>query len=215
MTLASSALTTVATVLDELDLEGADRKVRARIERYITSASSLVAVILGNGRTRQLHEAAVTVAVAGMGHPILILPHTPIVSVAEVLIDDEAVDADEYEIHNAEAGFLFRVDGTWPASMLIRGGTVGARAPGTERKNIEVTYTAGWKTPAQAGTQTLPTAIEDAVVELVVSRWRRRGKDLRVVGETLAGGSSYTYGGAAVPPEVMAALGPYVRIANG
>lgn len=215
MALAASALCTVAVVADELDIDSKDLQThRARLERYINAASSLIALILGAGKARQLHEAVVVVDVAGMDDPTLILPHTPIVSIAQVAIGDDVVDADEYEIANADAGFLLRIGGEWPSEMLGRGGVVTAGRFGTERKNIRVTYTAGWRTPAQGGTQTLPAALEDACVQLVSTRWRSRGKDLRVVAETHAGGNSYTFGGVGVPPEVMAALGPFVRIAN-
>jgi hypothetical protein len=217
MALSEAALTTLDVCLDEVELEpSVDRKVRARLERYIEAASSLVAVIIGNGAPIQLHHGEVTVAVAGMDTPTLILPHAPIVAVAEVTIDDDVVPADEYEVEDASLGFLGRVGGVWPFQGLVTDGVVAAKLWRTARRNVSVTYTAGWVTPAQATVdlpRTLPHAIEDAVVELVTSRWRRRNKDLRVVGETFEQ-SSYTYGGVAVPAEVMAALAPYVRVPN-
>lgn len=212
MTLSVAALCTVATVLDELDLADGDSKVRARIERYIESASSLVASILGNGGARQLHQVARTVSVAGMGHPTLILPHTPLVSIAEISVDDVVVDPGDYEIENADAGFVRNLAGLWPVEMIARDGVVSAGILGTERRNISVTYTAGWLTPGQGGS-TLPSAIEDAAVALVVTRFRRRGQTLRTAGETFEK-SSYSYAGAGVPAEVMASLAPYIRVAH-
>lgn len=215
--LSVAALTTLDACLDEVDLEpSVDRRTRARLERYIEAASSLVAVIIGNGAAIQLHRAEVTVAVAGQNTPTLILPHTPIVAVDEVSIDGDVVDADEYEVEDADLGFLRRVGGVWPFDGLTTDGVVHVPMWSTARRNVSVTYTAGWVTPGQATEllpRTLPHAIEDAVVELVTSRWRRRNKDLRVAAETLEK-SSYTYGGVPVPAEVMAALAPYVRIAN-
>lgn len=218
MALSAAALTTLAVCLDEVDIESAsaDSKVRARLERYIEAASSLVGVILGGGAPIQLHRGEVTVAVAGQDTTTLILPHTPIVAIDEVAIDDEVLDPSDYEIEDAEAGFLRRLDGVWPFEGLKTAGFVTAPVWSTARRNVSVTYTAGWVTPGQATEllpRTLPHAIEDAVVELVTSRWRRRNKDLRVVGETFEQ-SSYTYGGVPVPAEVMAALAPYVRIPN-
>lgn len=212
MTLSAAALCTVAVCLDELDIVDADARVRARIERYIESASSLIGSILGNGSARQLHAIERTVTVAGMDHPTLILPHTPIVSIAEISIDGAVVDAADYEVENADAGFVRALGGVWPADMLATSGVVAVGVPGTERRNISVTFTAGWLTPAQ-GNSTLPAAIEDAAVELVTSRYRRRGQTLRVAGEALAK-SSYNFGGVGVPAEVMAALAPYIRVAH-
>lgn len=216
MALSAAALTTVDAVRDELDLDDdTDRKVRERLERYIESASSLVAVILGAGRVMQLHRGAVTVAVAGRDTPTLILPHTPIVTVTEVTVDDDVVPVDEYEVEDADCGFLRRLGDIWPFDGQVTAGVVQAPMYATARRNVSVTYTAGWVTPAQATTElprTLPHCLEDAVVELVTSRWRRRNKDLRIVAETHAA-SSYSYGGAPVPAEIMAALGPFIRIA--
>ncbi len=215
MALLPSALTTVATVADDLDIESKNlAKYRARLERYITAASSMVALILGNGRARQIHEASVVVDVAGMDHPTLILPHTPIVSVASVVIAGDVVDSAAYEVGDAEAGFLQRIGADWPSERLAAGGVVTVGRRGTERKNIRVTYTAGWRTAAQGGTQTLPPAIEHATVLLVTMLWNMRGKDPRIASETHAGGNSYTFAGGAVPVEVMGLLSPFIRVAH-
>jgi hypothetical protein len=210
--LATGALTTRATILDELELDDDEQK-GARVERYINEASSLIAVILGDGKPRQLHSASVIEKVAGKRHSILILQHTPIVSITTIVVGEDTLDADEYEIHDAEAGFVHRIGDVWPSEMLVEDDIVGAVVAGSERKNITATYVAGWVTPAQSGTRTLPYAIERACIDMVVTLWRRRGKDLRVVAESYEH-SSYTYGGVAIPAEVMGALAPFIRIAN-
>jgi hypothetical protein len=210
--LSADALTTVATVLDEIDLAEADSKTRTRVERYINAASSLVRSICGRQLT---YAAGIVEKRPGFGGCRLLLDRTPIVAVASVVVDGDTLDASEYEIEDAAVGFVFRAAG-WPDTALITATPSGHAAPGTEAPSIVVTYTGGWVTPAQATVElprTLPHAIEDAVVELVTSRWRRRNTDLRVVGQTFEQ-SSYTYGGVAVPAEVMAALAPYVRVPN-
>lgn len=209
MTLSAAALTTVANVVDELELaDSADTKVRARIERYIESASGFVRGLLG----RQVHSGTFTVDVAGMDHPTLILPITPITSITSITLrDGDVVDAADYEIENAEAGFVRRIGDVWPSEMRNTAGVVAVGIPGTERRNVRVVYVGGWVTPSQ-GVSTVPDAVADAVVELVVSRWRRRGRDLNLDSQTLER-SSASWGGAPVPPSVLTALSPYMRTA--
>ncbi|HEY1100259.1 MAG TPA: hypothetical protein VGF99_15080 [Myxococcota bacterium] len=217
MPLSAAALTTPAAVFDELDLEDDGGVLRARVERYIEEASSLVASIIGNGRSVQLHHgAAIVSAVKGMDHPTIILPVRPLVSIAEVTVDGDVVDPDDYDIVNADAGFVDRASGSWPSRMELQAGVVTAGRLGTERTNITVTYAGGWVTPLQATAElprTLPHAIEGAVQRLVTARWRGRGNDPRLA-STSHQSSTYTFGGEPVPPEVMAALAPHIRIAN-
>jgi len=212
--LSTEALTTLAVVLDEVDIAAADatKEQRARPERYIESASSLVASIL---QRPVVYAAGAVEHCRGYGGARLLLRRTPVVAIDSIVLDGVTLDADGHEIEDADTGMLFRAAG-WPDTAMVTVTPSGHTAPGTEAPAIVVTYDAGWVTPGQASEllpRTLPHAIEDAVVELVTSRWRRRNKDLRVVGETLEK-SSYTYGGVPVPAEVMAALAPYVRIAN-
>lgn len=214
MALSTDALTTLAVVLDEVDIESATatKEQRARLERYIEAASSLVASIL---QRPLAYNVDVVERCRGFGGARLLLSRAPIVSVGSIVVDGDTLDPAGYQIEDADAGILFRGVG-WPDTAMVTASPSGHTAPGTEAPSIVVTYTAGWVTPGQATgllPRTLPHAIEDAVVELVTSRWRRRNKDLRVVGETYQQ-SSYTYGGVPVPAEVMAALAPYIRLAN-
>jgi hypothetical protein len=213
MALSAGALTTVAVVADELSVDAGDADTLARLERYIDACSSLIAVTLGNGRARQLHEAAVVSVVAGMDHPTLVLPHTPIVSITSIEVDGEPLDVDAYEIEDAEAGFVRCLSGVWRAQLIARGFVVGRGVPGTERRYITAGYIAGWRTRPQGGTITLPPAIEDACVQLVASRWRARGADARVAQEAGSNTSRTFYGDPLLPPSIMAALAPFVRVA--
>lgn len=212
MALSAAALTTLATALDELDVEDDADRVRARVERYIEGASSLIAIMLGAGAARQVHEGTVVQRVRGMDHPTIILSTTPIVSIESIAIGDAVVDPDDYEIADAAAGFVDRIGGLWPAEQAWADGAVTTPRLGTERTNITVTYTAGWRTPAQGGTRTLPFAIEQACLALVRQAWHSRGTDPRLISTTNTG-STYQFSGLPVPPEVLGALEPFMRIA--
>lgn len=211
MALSSDALTTVATVLDELDVADDGGAVRARVERYINLASAWAARICG--RTF-VYGAAVVERHRGMGTVRLHLGR-PIVSITSIVVDGTTLDADSYLVEDATAGVVFREAG-FPWTAQAQPGPSYHLVPGSEEPSIVVTYAGGWVSPAHATNvlpRTLPYDLEDAVVELVVSRWRRRGQDVRVRSSGFES-SSYTFGGEPVPPEVMAALGPYMRIGS-
>lgn len=189
-----AALTTVAAVLDELDLEDDGGPIRARLERYIASASAVAASIIG----RAVHyDAAFIETVDSRG--VLFLHRTPIVALATVVTQGGVGLGVAGAIIDADLGIVTRGVVGWPDG------------------SVTATYAGGWVTPTQAATlglpQTLPLDVEDAVIQLVTSRYRRRGKDAGIVGESFTG-STFTYDGQAVPASIMGILAAHQHIAN-
>lgn len=209
MALSADALTTLAVVADELDVDLGDRKVRGRLERYVNAASTLAKQIIGRPL---VYNAAAVEKLRGYGGVRIHVKRTPIVSIASVVVDGDTVDASLYSVEDADIGSIFR-SGSWPDTAELQRGPSFHKVPGTEEPIIVVTFAGGWVSPAQAGTRTLPEDLEDAVVQLVTARWKSRGKDLRVVGEGFEK-SSYTYGGVPVPAEIAGVFDGYARIGS-
>ena len=64
--------------------------------------------------------------------------------------DGSTVPSTEYEIDDANLGFLMRITG-WPYTGRLRPGLLWSDPDmGTERKSWVITYAGGWVTPAQA-----------------------------------------------------------------
>lgn len=180
-------LTTASTVALELGAESGD----SRLPRLIGVASDAVRQYINR---RQVHyQAAFTEKVASRRRPRLVLELTPVIQVASVTLEDGTmVDPSEYELEDAELGFLWRGTG-WPWTGLLQGGLLQVdRMAGSERPAITVVYEGGWVTPGQvAGTswagpaRSLPYDLEEAVVQTVVALYRKGGQDLTVASESL------------------------------
>lgn len=206
--LASNALTTLATVLDELGLVSDSGGAQdMRFERYINAASAFCARFCDRTFER---ATGIVERAKGFGGTHLIVSRTPIVTVTSIALDGDAFDTDTYAVHDAEAGILYRAAG-WPNTAPRLPGITQPYAPGMEERSIVVTYDGGYVTPAQVGTRTLPWDLEDVVVQMVTSRWRGRGNDIRIRQETHEA-KSYTFGGVPIPPEQLAVLAHYARI---
>lgn len=219
MALPANALTTLATVYDELTGDVATDNggpIDLRLERYIRGASALVRQVCG--RDFEFAQAVVEKA-AGYGFTFLYARRFPIVTLTQVKVNDGVLDASSYELRDAgtERSKVYRAAG-WYWSASTAPTPEPLPVPGTEKRNIELTYDGGYVTPQQVflgtfPTRTLPDDLEDAVVELVVSRWRGRGVDKRAVQES-GQNKSITWGGLAVPPSVQAVIEAYAQIAH-
>lgn len=217
MALGADALTTVAVLLDEV-AAAANATTTARAERYIEAASAFAASVCNRSFAR---ADVVDEQHRGMGTPFIFLRRTPIVTVTEVTIDEAVADASTYRIE-AVGGVpqaLFRKIG-WPSSAAFGTPVDFEPIAGTQGADIAVTYSGGWVTPQQAADgafsgapRTLPADLEDAVVQLATSRWRGKGVDVRVRSQGNEA-SAVTFGGEPVPPEVLAILRRYQRIAH-
>lgn len=210
------AFTTVATMRDELGL--ADSSQDVRLERYILQASAAIEGYCD----RKLRKTATTERLQATGTRRLVLARRPLVSIASIVMDDETLDTDGYEIQDADAGIVYREDG-WPRVDAVVVGSI-ARDPiaGTAKVDIVATYTGGYVLPNDAtGTRDLPYDIESACILTVVSLYRGRGRD-RSVASKATGDASITFRnpnsvigvGAAgiIPDEAAVLLAKYRRI---
>jgi hypothetical protein len=211
-----NALTTLAIVLDELGIAGDGGAQDTRLVRYINAASDFAAGYCG----RTFHRAEVVETAAPRGGVYLLLARTPIVSIVSIFDGGVELDAGSYEIRDAFAGIVHRSSGwRWPAAR--RATITYPAVPGTEDASIEATYVGGYATPAQVAeggayageAVTVPSDLEDAVVQLVVSRWKGRTRDRRIASESYSH-AAFTYLGEPVPPEVRATLDRYARPAS-
>lgn len=143
MAVAANALTTLARVKAELGITDALKD--ALLEGWINDASEAIERRCG----RKFQRAEVLEKLRGTGTQSLLLSRTPVVSVTSVEVDGTMLEDDDYEIDDGGAGILNRESG-WPTSGESCVGIAWTPVPGTGKRNIEVTYTAGYVTPGQA-----------------------------------------------------------------
>jgi hypothetical protein len=190
------------------------------LRRYINSASDFLARECGRVFER---EDGIVELSRGYGSTSLRLRHAPIISIESIAND--AGDITDYTIEDAGTGFLFRRAG-WIFSGLASG---YAERPsiGSESPNLTITYTGGFITPKQVDDKTflddadppvslprtLPSDLEDACIQLVVSRYRTRGKDVRERSRAYEA-SGVTFGGEPIPPEIESLINHYRLLAN-
>lgn len=168
MALAENALTLLATVKAELGLT--DTANDALLERYINAASDMFL----NMVDRNLVKTAYTdVKVSGTDLSVLYLPEWPIISVESY----ESVGSESYEIINAgqESSHLY-TDTVFKRFNKVFG-DLSATYYGDSILSITISYTAGYCTPKQADesecTRTLPYDIEEAVIAMVVLKYKQ------------------------------------------
>jgi hypothetical protein len=196
VTLAALALTTVSALEAEMGLaSGSTGTTLALLERAINAASQAIASAVG----RELHYAERVERAAGHATPRLLLGVMPLraVSLVEYLgVDDaEELAADDYEIEDASAGVLRRLDAVWSWTGRVTS-IDGDPQGGSEQLLYRVTYTGGWITPEQEGgalVRDLPYDIEDAALRLSALLYRSRGRDESVKSRKLMS-ASVTYG---------------------
>lgn len=190
MALADNALTIVATVEDELGIASGTED--ARLERYINEASAIAESYAG----RSFYRETVTENVRGGEGPYLFIAKPPIVTLGSISFLGSAISSADYEIHNADAGIIYAINGSWQRLSVGYQDISRTPASGQERKAYEVFYSGGWITPNQVGTRDLPYDIEAAAIMIVSHLYRSRGRDQSIRSESLLQ-SSVTYGGNA------------------
>jgi len=138
-----------------------------------------------------------------------------------VAVDSTTLDADSYEIEDADAGILQRDSGWNARNRDVPGAAGGDIVPRTDKRRITVVYVGGYVLPNDStGTRNLPYDIEQACILTVTSLFRRRGSDRLVSSESL-GDYSVSYrnpnsaiglgAGGIIPDEAMPLLEPYRR----
>lgn len=189
MALASNALTTVATAEDVLSISSGTETTR--LQRMINVASDIVENYIGRVLYR---NTAITEKVGGEPGPILFLARPPINSITSISYSGAALSTDSYEIHEANAGQVYAIGGSWVSTTAFLGDIGSTIYPGYERRLYTVVYDGGWYTPAQedttpANTRALPYDIEEATLAIVAYLRRSMGRDPSVSGESLLGSS--------------------------
>jgi hypothetical protein len=187
--LAANALTTVQAVKTELAITGASEDTY--VETLINRASDAVERFCN----RVFYKAAAIVEkVEGYGGMSIKVARAPILAVTSITYDGATLDGTTYEVDDVGAGIIrFIHQGPyWTAAQLPN--AAHDPLPGTERKLYQVTYDAGYVTPAQveatpALTRTLPYDVEEACILACVDRYKRRGRDPSVKSESLMSAS--------------------------
>jgi hypothetical protein len=183
-----TALTTLSTVKEEL---GSPSGQDSTLERYIRQASDLFRQLTG----RQWYDIdGYQERVAGyQGKRLAVYDHLPVESVnkIEIQVDGafDEVDPTAYEIEDAESGFIRRIDGgSWELTeSFIQ--NIEPQFTGENLKLYRVDYDGGYVTPEDADqnnkTRDLPYDIEDAVIDLVVDKFRKKGQSGNVSSESI------------------------------
>ena len=144
-------LTTLADVKEYLDIETGDTRHDQLLARLITAASRQIEIYC----RRSFDIRACTETLDGNASDILFLANTPLVSVASVSIDGEALAPAEYKAYDEYIRLVDRVF-----------------APGL--RNVAIDYSAGLYTP---GTDSPPADLEDACIQLVSFKYTLRGAE--------------------------------------
>ncbi|AWK85033.1 phage head-tail connector protein [Azospirillum thermophilum] len=143
-------LTTLAKVKAELQSPDADD---ALLTTLIEQASATIETFCG----RSFAAAAGTETIRlDRWRERLILDRTPVVSVASVVLNGQALDPASYEVENSGSGFLLRLD----ASSCSIGWPVG---------RVVVTYTAGYSAT--------PPDVERCCIDMVKLSYFSRSRD--------------------------------------
>lgn len=195
MALASNALTTAATVEDELGI--ASGTETARLERLINEASAIAESYAGRTFYR---DTAIAEKVMGDEGPYIFVARAPINSITSIEFLGSALSTADYEIHEPNTnGIIYAINGSWARLDINYSDISMTSAKGQQRKAYTVNYDGGWYTPKQEddaeGTRNLPYDVERAAIMIVSYLRRSLGRDPSITSETLLG-ASMSYGGA-------------------
>lgn len=160
------ALTTLATVKDELGI--ADDSQDARLTRMIHAATRR----FESECSRRFARADYTERIKGQGMNEILLGQWPVVSISSLTLDGVTL------VENTDFTALPN-DGILPRDYIWRWAAGGHPDltndpdPYSARRNIEVSYTAGYVTPEMADQDSslvrdLPEDLEDACIRYVV-----------------------------------------------
>jgi hypothetical protein len=198
------ALTTLERFKTDLAITGTNADRDTAIEDLIDDISDAVDSYLG----RTLAKETVSESFRLDPYEVpeaLPLTRWPVASITSVTVDGTLVDASEYEI-DAETGQLYRLNAS------------GYRWAWVSCKATVVVYVAGYVLPAESN-RTLPKDIELGALAWTRSVWFARSRDPLVKVEDIPGVERLEYwvgglgGDAGPPPDVVALIAPYRRIA--
>jgi hypothetical protein len=199
----STDLTTTAAVKGVLGVSST--KFDAELSRLIGAATSAIEEYVQHVFAKQTYVESVN----GSAHPMLMLTNVPIISVTSIICDSSPIE--DYSIHDADAGILYRSAGWLMNAWVGWGATQETPRQGTGEKIYTVTYEAGYVTPGLTDPD-LPKHIEQACIETVVD-WYRSSKRDSAVKSKKVGDLAISYKGAAelslddrLPPGARALL---------
>lgn len=184
MGLEPNALTTYATVKAELGLT--DDTQQAFIERQINIASQRIE----NYCSRKFKKQTYTLEnYEGTGGLYLLLTNFPVTEVTKIVIDDTEYDVSDFKIDYAK-GIIYFED-VFSASGVCEG---ISNFSNKILLSIQVTYTAGYVLPNDAGTRNLPYDLDQCCVDEVVSKYEQKGTKKRTKSWSLGNASkSFDY----------------------
>ncbi len=184
------ALTTLATVKDEIGITGDEAD--ERLQRWIDEASERIETYLG----RVLASETVRETFRLTGAPACLrLARRPVATIATIDVDGVTLASGQYEI-DATAGLLHPVSGDRRVRWFGR--------------TVIITYTAGY-----VSIGALPRPIETACLGLVRHRWAARDRDPMLRSLAIPGVVTEQYWVGAtgddgdMPPEIAALLDPF------
>ncbi len=205
VSLADNALTTLATLKEDLGISGSSDD--DQLNRIINAASDRVETYCQRSFYRVTTE---TDRVPGYGWTKMYLARTPVNSITSVTYDGDTVDSDNYNLRDADSGLVEKAGG-WVWSAHNANDITKGPMPGSERYLYLFTYDGGWYTPKQydddnSNTRALPWDIEDACLEICRALWyaKKRG-DPSIVSEKLMDWSA-SYGSSAATVDAESGL---------
>ena len=211
--LADNALTTLATVEEELGITVGGGIADDYLNRMINVYSDFIESSL----FRKLKRTAVTdEKVAGYATRYLMVERYPVDTgeTTTVKYNDDTIDSTQWEWDNdGEGGRLFNLAGVWYWGAGVANNIARDPVPGTERKRYKVSYTGGYIMPKDwNGTDAfrLPWDIEQLCIEMVATAYRHKGQSRDIKSEKLLS-SSVTYFDAADSPRWHDVMGKYRR----
>lgn len=147
--LSEQALTTIEALQSELQIPAEDSSQNKMLARWINAASDAIRAYCARDFARERRSDLLI----GPGRRALLLSLYPLLDIHEVVVDGRGIFAREYQ-EDQSKGILWHRYGGWPR---------------TEIPCIEVDYTGGYVTPAQAEAdedieRTLPYDIEEACI---------------------------------------------------
>lgn len=211
MALSAHALTTVATVKDELAI------TVSTYDSYLERLVNVYSEAIENFCGRHFEQGTgIVEKVAGHFGMYLIVDRTPLTSISSITFNGSTIDSTSYEIDGAGSSGKIRLLGGAFSTAPILPNIMNDIRPGDERKLYTVTYTGGYVLPGTG--QTLPYDLEQACVLACATAYRARGRDRSITSESLLSASvayadiSGSDNPSALPADVQGMLLPYRKM---
>lgn len=208
---AVGGLTTVGRVIAELNIT--DAAQQSLVADLIMEATDAIQTYCNRTFARQ---EDISEKVAGYGGSTLVLNVTPVISVDSVSAFDNVLAATDYEIEDAEAGFLYFPYGVADTGRTNGNTLSGVLVSNSEQKAYTVVYTGGYILPGQPG-RTLPYDLERACIEMIRTIRTSRA-DASIKSKSIPGVVSIEYNDVnledgSIPGHIAKMVNPYRRLA--